>query len=221
MLASSPCTRLCTRFGEGALIVGLAAGVSLGSAVAAHAGRATPSAHLAAPATRVAATSTPVAAPSAHDDPPSATATGGAHPHGRPAKARKTAPGHARHAAAEQGRVEAARVLALTKRLRGRPYVWGAAGPRAFDCSGLVQYVFRRAIGKHLPRSTWAQWAAIKHIRRSQLKPGDLVYVRGLWHVGIYAGKGYWWEAPHTGSHVKKRRIWAHHLRFGRVIPRG
>jgi cell wall-associated NlpC family hydrolase len=125
-----------------------------------------------------------------------------------------------RGAATRTARAEARKVLALAQRLRGRPYVWGAAGPHAFDCSGLVQYVFRHALGLRLPRSTWSQWKAVRHIHRAQLKPGDLVYLRNLSHVGIYAGKGYWWVAPHTGARVKKQRIWTRRVMFARVIAR-
>lgn len=117
--------------------------------------------------------------------------------------------------------VQAARVLRVAARQAGKPYVYGANGPHAFDCSGLVQYVFRQAVGKHLPHNTDAQWAVIRHIRRSKLRPGDLIYVRAgghLEHVGIYAGHGTWWEAPHTGSHVLKRRIWSTHVVYGRVV---
>ena len=117
---------------------------------------------------------------------------------------------------------KATRVLRVARSLRGHPYVWGAAGPHAFDCSGYVQFVFRRALGRHLPKYTDTQYARLRHIGRGALRPGDLVFVGGRrhhkWHVGIYAGHGRWWDAPHTGSHVQKQRIWGAAHSYARVI---
>ena len=119
---------------------------------------------------------------------------------------------------------KAKRVLRVARSLRGHPYVWGAAGPRAFDCSGYVQFVFRRALGRHLPKYTDTQYARLRHIGRGALRPGDLVFVGSRhhhkWHVGIYAGRGRWWDAPHTGSHVQKQRIWGAAHSYARVIRR-
>jgi cell wall-associated NlpC family hydrolase len=104
---------------------------------------------------------------------------------------------------------------------RGKPYVWGAAGPRAFDCSGYVQWVYRHALGIRLPKYTDTQYGALPHIRAHRLRRGDLVFVREgrhESHVGIYAGKHRWWVAPHTGSHVKLQRIWPARHVYARVI---
>lgn len=131
-----------------------------------------------------------------------------------------------RHRVSHRHRVErrVRRVLRVARSLRGHPYVWGAAGPRAFDCSGYVQFVFRRALGRHLPKYTDTQYARLRHIGRGALRPGDLVFVGSRhhhkWHVGIYAGHGRWWDAPHTGSHVQKQRIWGAAHSFARVIRR-
>jgi cell wall-associated NlpC family hydrolase len=113
------------------------------------------------------------------------------------------------------------RVLKVARAQRGKPYVWGAAGPRAFDCSGYVQWVFGRAIGRRLPKYTDTQYGALTHIRGSKVRPGDLVFVREgrhESHVGIYAGRHRWWVAPHTGSHVKLQRIWPARHVYARVI---
>ena len=119
-------------------------------------------------------------------------------------------------------RAQAGLVLRTARAQRGKPYVWGAAGPHAFDCSGLVQYVFRHALGMRLPKYTDTQYAVTRHIHhRRNLRVGDLVFVRAgrhEEHVGIYAGHGRWWVAPHTGSHVKLQRIYRAPHVFSRVI---
>lgn len=119
---------------------------------------------------------------------------------------------------------KAGRVLRVARSLRGHPYVWGAAGPHAFDCSGYVQFVFQRALGRHIPKYTDTQYDRLRHIPRRALRPGDLVFVgwphHHKWHVGIYAGHGKWWDAPHTGSHVQKQRVWGAVHSYARVIRR-
>jgi cell wall-associated NlpC family hydrolase len=84
----------------------------------------------------------------------------------------------------------------------GKPYVWAAAGPDAFDCSGLVVYSFG-AVGKSLPHSTYALYSMGVPVSRDQLEPGDLVFFDGLGHVGIYIGGDQFVHAPHTGDVVK------------------
>jgi cell wall-associated NlpC family hydrolase len=85
----------------------------------------------------------------------------------------------------------------------GRPYVWGANGPNTFDCSGLTQYVWAKA-GVYLPHYTGDQWNSGRHISRSELQPGDLVfYYSDLHHMAIYIGNGQVIHAPHTGDVVR------------------
>jgi cell wall-associated NlpC family hydrolase len=84
----------------------------------------------------------------------------------------------------------------------GKPYVWAAAGPDAFDCSGLVVYSFA-AVGKSLPHSTYALYGMGVPVSRDQLQPGDLVFFDGLGHMGIYIGGDQFVHAPHTGDVVK------------------
>ncbi len=99
------------------------------------------------------------------------------------------------------------RAVHLAAAQRGKPYRWGAAGPSSFDCSGLVQYVYKR-LGIAIPRTTYSQYARLRHVSHAAIQPGDLVFVDRLSHVGIYAGFGFIWHAPHTGSRVKLSLIW-------------
>ena len=85
----------------------------------------------------------------------------------------------------------------------GKPYQWGATGPGSFDCSGLAQAAWAAA-GVSIPRTTYAQWAALPHISTSALEPGDLLYFDGIGHVAIYVGGGYLIDAPQTGMDVQK-----------------
>ncbi|MFJ9813908.1 NlpC/P60 family protein [Streptomyces sp. NPDC101151] len=85
----------------------------------------------------------------------------------------------------------------------GSPYVWGATGPDAFDCSGLVQAAYRSA-GISLPRTTYAQINAGRRVTRSELQPGDLVFFySGISHVGIYVGNGQMIHAPNPSAPVR------------------
>jgi peptidoglycan hydrolase-like protein with peptidoglycan-binding domain len=94
------------------------------------------------------------------------------------------------------------RAVALARAELGVPYVWGGESPSGFDCSGLVQYVYAR-LGIALPRVAADQYRAGRHIPRSELRPGDLVFFDGLGHVGIYMGGGRFIHAPHTGTVVQ------------------
>jgi cell wall-associated NlpC family hydrolase len=111
-------------------------------------------------------------------------------------------------------------VIKEASKQRGKPYVYGGAGPHSFDCSGLVMYVFSHALHKSLPHNAAEQYGVSKHITRKQLRPGDLVFVDdgGISHVGIFAGHHHWWVAPHTGTHVQLQRIYSAHFVYGRVI---
>jgi peptidoglycan DL-endopeptidase CwlO len=85
----------------------------------------------------------------------------------------------------------------------GDPYVWGAAGPNAFDCSGLVMWAYAQ-VGISLLHFTGDQWNEGVHIPRSQLQPGDLVFFfQDLGHVGMYIGNGMMVNAPTFGQPVQ------------------
>jgi cell wall-associated NlpC family hydrolase len=83
-----------------------------------------------------------------------------------------------------------------------KPYVWAAAGPDSFDCSGLVMYAYAQ-VGVSLPHSSYAQWGMGVPVSRDQLEPGDLVFFDGLGHVGMYIGGDQFVQAPHTGTVVQ------------------
>jgi cell wall-associated NlpC family hydrolase len=90
---------------------------------------------------------------------------------------------------------------ALSK--RGDPYVWGAAGPGAFDCSGLVVWAYAQE-GIALPHYTGDLWNSGVHIPRNDLEPGDLVFFfPDISHVGIYIGNGLMVDAPDFGLTVR------------------
>jgi cell wall-associated NlpC family hydrolase len=106
------------------------------------------------------------------------------------------------------GKIQTVLQRALT--LLGTPYRWGGTSPDSgFDCSGLVGYVFRTALGIELPRvsrdmATQADAELIKD--RSELKQGDLVFFgrKGrVNHVGIYVGEGRFLHSPSTGKDVR------------------
>lgn len=116
-------------------------------------------------------------------------------------------------------------VIKVAAHYRGVPYRWGGTSTHGFDCSGYVQFVFRK-LGVSLPRTAEEQYEAVEHIPRSQLRIGDLVFYGGrrwVYHVGIYAGHGMFWDAPHTGDRVRLQAIWAGSKVYGRVrgLPTG
>lgn len=81
--------------------------------------------------------------------------------------------------------------LALSK--QGCSYVWCAAGPSSFDCSGFTMYVYANAAGIYLPHNAAEQYSYGRHVSKSELQPGDLVFFNtygGISHVGIYIGGG-------------------------------
>jgi cell wall-associated NlpC family hydrolase len=105
----------------------------------------------------------------------------------------------------------------------GKPYVWAATGPNSFDCSGLTQFVWRKA-GVSIPRVAADQDAWTIPVPLSQLLPGDLVFFgkTDIHHVGIYIGDGLMINAPHTGDVVRVSSIWWSDLAgFGRVHAAG
>lgn len=98
------------------------------------------------------------------------------------------------------------KVVKLVKKQIGKPYIYGATGPSGFDCSGLTSYVYKNAVGKTLPRTTYSQIATGKSVSLKKLKKGDLLFW-GNYHVGIYVGNGKFVHAPAPGQTVKEQTL--------------
>jgi peptidoglycan DL-endopeptidase CwlO len=90
----------------------------------------------------------------------------------------------------------------------GYPYIWGAAGPTSFDCSGLVMWAYQQ-VGISLPHFTVSQYNSGMHVSRGDLEPGDLVFFfPNISHVGMYIGNGMMIDAPNFGEDVKVQPIY-------------
>ena len=119
-------------------------------------------------------------------------------------------------------------VLFRAMGLVGTPYKWGGNTPGGgFDCSGLVDYIYRRSADIALPHSSRAmsQLNGEKVRRMTQLASGDLVFFSiggGISHVGVYVGKGRFVHAPNSGGTVRLDDIdgpyWRDHFAFGRRL---
>jgi hypothetical protein len=102
----------------------------------------------------------------------------------------------------------------------GKPYKFGATGPNAYDCSGLVQAAYHAA-GIQLPRTTMQQiFAGQKVASESQLQPGDLRFP-DAGHVQLYVGGGQVIEAPTTGENVRQTNAWGSFYAGRRVTSPG
>lgn len=100
------------------------------------------------------------------------------------------------------GGAEGGLLGAVEKYGKGKPYVWGAEGPDAFDCSGLVKYALEKAFGKSFPHYSGDQYAMSRPVKDPQM--GDLVFFGpgGRNHVGVYAGNGKVWSAMSPSSGI-------------------
>ncbi|MGN0120170.1 MAG: NlpC/P60 family protein [Streptomyces albidoflavus] len=103
---------------------------------------------------------------------------------------------------------KAEKVIAFARAQMGKPYVWGAAGPDSFDCSGLTQAAWKTA-GISLPRTTWDQVGVGQKVSVDTAQPGDLVFFYDdISHVGIYIGGGEMIHAPKPGADVRVESIY-------------
>jgi len=119
-----------------------------------------------------------------------------------------------------------ARVLEVARKQLGDPYRAGAAGPNAFDCGGFTQFVFQRALGMEIARSSRGQYQQVERIKKKDARPGDLVFFfeGGAHHVGIYLGNGKMIDAPNPGEAVSVNPIsgswWGRSFTgIGRLLP--
>jgi hypothetical protein len=101
----------------------------------------------------------------------------------------------------------------------GSPYVWGAAGPTTFDCSGLILWAYAQ-VGINLPHYSGAQYQATTRISASQLQPGDLVFYGpgASEHVAMYIGGNQLVQASHGISVTNFRGWWKEPSGYGRVV---
>jgi cell wall-associated NlpC family hydrolase len=99
-------------------------------------------------------------------------------------------------------------VVAVAKQYVGVPYVYGGASPAGFDCSGFTQYVYAQ-FGVALPHSSSRQGSGGTAIAASAALPGDLVFMDGGGHVGIYLGGNMMIDAPRAGANVEIRAIYS------------
>ena len=120
-----------------------------------------------------------------------------------------------RPSASRQQKVLRASSVALQQ--LGDPYRYGAAGPRAFDCSGLMQYSYRKA-GISLPRTASAQSKRAHRISKRQLRRGDLMFFSdggGVYHAAMFLkwshGRAVMIHAPRPGERVRRDHPWTNH----------
>ncbi|MGH9060824.1 MAG: NlpC/P60 family protein, partial [Acidimicrobiales bacterium] len=124
------------------------------------------------------------------------------------------------------GSAQASTVLAYAEAQLGKPYVWAAAGPSSFDCSGLTMQAFAQ-VGLNYIHNAYEQYEATKAnaVSPANLQPGDLVFFgpneSGIHHVGIYVGNNQFIDAPDTGSVVRFDTLGPGWDFFGATDPLG
>jgi len=133
-------------------------------------------------------------------------------------------------ASAEAARAEIAgmreQILTVARKQLGDPYRAGGAGPHSFDCGGFTQFVFERALGVDIARTSWGQYEQVERIKTKDALPGDLVFFfeGGAHHVGIYVGNGKMIDAPQPGKSISVNPIsgswWGRSFTgIGRILP--
>ncbi len=115
------------------------------------------------------------------------------------------------------------KVVSAVKAQVGKPYVYGAAGPNSFDCSGLTYYCYKKA-GVYLNRSSRDQASNGKYVSKSNLKAGDLIFfnsgTKSIRHVGMYVGNGKFIHSPSPGKKVKYESLSSSYYTKGYVTAR-
>ena len=116
-------------------------------------------------------------------------------------------------ASVEAARTEVAgmreQILTIARKQLGDPYRAGGAGPDSFDCGGFTQFVFKRALGIDIARTSWGQYDQVQRVKTKEALPGDLVFFfeGGAHHVGIYLGDGQMIDAPRPGKRISVNPI--------------
>jgi cell wall-associated NlpC family hydrolase len=134
---------------------------------------------------------------------------------------KRTTAARQRAAKVARQQAKARKAVAVAKSQIGDPYRYGGTGPGSFDCSGLVQYSWKKA-GVRLPRVASSQFARTRNkVSWRNLKPGDLMFFSGLGHVGMYVGKGKMIHSPRTGERVRIDKLggWRKSSFVGAVRP--
>ncbi|MFG1608175.1 C40 family peptidase [Actinoplanes sp. NPDC049265] len=114
-----------------------------------------------------------------------------------------------------------AKVLAEAARHRGALYLYGAAGPKRFDCSGFTMYIYRKTTGRKLPHKANSQQKYGRAIRKGSKQVGDLIIYRSGsygYHAAVYAGNGRIWDSPHSGARVSKRKMFGGNYVVRRLV---
>ena len=133
-------------------------------------------------------------------------------------------------ASVEAARTEVAglreQILTVARKQLGDPYRAGGAGPDSFDCGGFTQFVFKRALGIDIARTSWGQYDQVQRVKTKDALPGDLVFFfeGGAHHVGIYLGNGQMIDAPQPGERISVNPIsgswWGRSFTgIGRILP--
>ena len=111
-------------------------------------------------------------------------------------------------------------VVAAAASQAGKPYVYAAAGPNAYDCSGLTMWAYAQ-VGISLPHNADAQRGYGSSVAPQDAAPGDLIlFLDGgyAYHVGIYAGGGQMWDAPNSSTPVGLHTIWSTNVVFRHLV---
>ena len=133
-------------------------------------------------------------------------------------------------ASVEAARTEVAglreQILTIARKQLGDPYRAGGAGPDSFDCGGFTQFVFKRALGMDIARTSRGQYQEVQRVKTKEALPGDLVFFfeGGAHHVGIYLGDGQMIDAPRPGKRISVNPIsgswWGRSFTgIGRILP--
>ena len=133
-------------------------------------------------------------------------------------------------ASVEAARTEVAglreQILTVARKQLGEPYRAGGAGPDSFDCGGFTQFVFKRALGMDIARTSRGQYQQVQRVKTKEALPGDLVFFfeGGAHHVGIYLGDGQMIDAPRPGKRISVNPIsgswWGRSFTgIGRILP--